>query len=721
MKNEIAADFQVGLAAFGKALWTAGKGLTLGLRSRWVLGPAVMAASTAMTVAIPLLAINAHFAPQFFPDGDIDLASAGRQPNIQILAADGTELGSRGSELGKPVELQTLPPYVVDSFLATEDRRFYQHPGFDLGAMIRAVIRNYQSGEVVQGGSTITQQLVKNLFLTGEQTYARKLEELQLALWLEGQLSKDEILELYLNRIYLGANTYGLDAASKRYFSKPPEELTLSEAAVLAGLPKAPSTLAPHTNYAGALERSHEVIDNLREDGRIDTEKARRAKMFPPELNLAAREEGDGYFLDHVAAELRRTLPDLNHDVVVKTTLHVPAQRSAISAVAAEIETTEAMGKGAEQAALIAYDLSGGIVAMVGGKSYTDSQFNRTTQAKRQPGSAFKPFIFLAAVEAGYDADMVLVDQPISVEGWQPSNYKDRFLGAIRMREALARSSNTTTVQLTEAVGRETIIETARRMGLVSDMAPHPSIALGVFEIPLTELTASYIPFAADGFAHEPYAITEVQSRRGGVLYARPPGMPQRVMSGRTAERMTDLLHAVTQTGTGRGAQIQGHEVAGKTGTTNGWRDAWFVGYSSHIVAGVWVGNDTNEEMDQVSGATYPTRIWRAFMQGAHDGMALEPIPLNDPYEAIDPALRDLRAAYASLRISLKDHLYGEGNWQQPYRYDSINDILTNSTEVGGRVAENEEYEPSRRGPRGRIFRGPQVTGSVDRSDDNDG
>ena len=716
--NTMATDLKVGIAALRSALWRGTKGVGRLLMGPPVMGLLSMGASTALTVAIPVLAINAHLAPQHFPDRNIDLSSAGRLPNIHILAADGTELGARGSELGDPVKLSELPDYVVDSFLATEDRRFYNHPGFDLSAMVRAVVRNYQSGEVVQGGSTITQQLVKNLFLSGEQTYSRKLEELHLALWLEAQLTKDEILELYLNRIYLGANTYGLDAASQRYFSKPPEELTLAEASLLAGLPKAPSQLAPHTNYDGALARSHEVIQNLREDGRIDEETAQRARMFPPVLNLRAQAEGDGYFLDHVAAELRRVLPGLNEDVIVRTTLHPPAQRAAIDAVAREMDNETAAAKGAEQAALIAYDRSGGIIAMIGGTSYAESQFNRTTQARRQPGSAFKPFIFLTAIEAGYDPDMVLVDQPISVEGWQPSNYKKRFLGAVRMREALARSSNTTTVQLTEAVGRESVIDTARRMGLVSDMAPHPSLALGVFEIPLSELTASYIPFIEDGLAHEPYAIAQVQSRKGDTLYIHAEDQSERVMSARTAERMTDLLHAVTQTGTGRGASIQGHEVAGKTGTTNGWRDAWFVGYSSHIIAGVWVGNDGNHEMDEVSGATYPTRIWRAFMQGAHDGMALPSVPLNDPYQPVDPGLVRLRMTYQSLGDELRQHLYPNGNWQNRYQYDAINDILTRQTSVNGQVGSDQDYLPSERVPGARRFRrGDQVTGQVDKSD----
>ncbi|NNU16995.1 PBP1A family penicillin-binding protein [Parvularcula sp. ZS-1/3] len=692
------------------------------LRLRHLIRPALFGTSTALTLAIPLLAVNAQVARTYFPTADVDLDSAGRQPNIVVRAADGTELGTRGSDLGEPIDLRELPPYLIDSFLATEDRNFFHHPGFDPTAMVRAAVRNYEAGDVVQGGSTITQQLVKNLFLSGEQTFSRKFEELHLALWLEARLTKQEILELYLNRIYLGANTYGIDAAAQAYFSKAPADLTLAESAILAGLPKAPSALAPHANYDGALERSHEVIGNLLEAKRIDELTARMAMMFPPELHLKDRSAGGGYFLDHAAAELKRLLPDATEDLIVITTLDAGAQKAAEEAVAAQLDDV-ALARGVEQAALIAYDRDGGIVAMIGGKNYADSQFNRATQAKRQPGSAFKPFIFLAALEAGFDQDSLFIDRAVQVEGWEPSNYKERYLGAVRLREALARSSNTTTVQLTEAVGRETVIETGRRLGFEGDMAPHPSIALGVFETPLDEMTAAYLPFANGGIALEPYAIKEVRTRRGELLYTRSAPPANRVMSPSSAERMTDLLQSVTVTGTGSAARVEGHAVAGKTGTTNGWRDAWFVGYSAHLTAGVWVGNDDNREMNEVSGATYPARIFSAFMTGAHSAMALEPQPLDDDIYAHDRDLAELATSYAGLQLDLQDRIYGSGVYSDLYGDDPIRGILGREERrerLTGRVAGNDEYVPSSSVPGAKIYTGPQVTGKVAGSPDED-
>ncbi|MEM9810067.1 MAG: PBP1A family penicillin-binding protein [Pseudomonadota bacterium] len=692
--SEVLKDLTVGVSA--GALWAGRKAFKLAQYLPWtsLRQPALGLASAAMTLAIPLLALNAEAAKTVFPASDVDLASAGRQPNILILGADGIKLGSRGSDLGEPVTLDILPKYVVDAFLSTEDRQFYRHPGFDVAAVLRAILANWRAGGVVQGGSTITQQLVKNLFLSGEQSFSRKHDELHLALWLEARLTKDEILELYLNRIYLGANTYGLSAASSAYFSKNPSELTLSEAALLAGLPKAPSALAPHTNLEGALARSREVIDNLLETRRIDKLTAMVAAVAPPRISLRNARDSDGYFLDHVAAELPRVIDDLNQDVVVITTLSPPIQTAADRAVKDALENDQAIAKGAEHGALIAYDRDGGIVAMVGGRRYEDSQFNRATQARRQPGSAFKPFIYAAAIEAGFDQNTVLVDQPIQVNGWQPTNYKERFLGALRLREALARSSNTTTVQVTEAVGRELVIDTARRAGLKSALEPHPSLALGSFEVPLDELTAAYLPFAHHGQSKATFAIREVRARDGTVLYQRTAPEPLQLFSEQTAERMTDLLHGVTVSGTGSSARVPGHEVAGKTGTTNEWRDAWFVGYSAHLTAGVWVGNDAYDPMEKVSGATYPARIWSAFMAEAHNAAGLDPLPLAKGQELRrDPELTSLRGTYALLQSDLERHAYpGQPYSNRNRGIRSLYGLIRRETQpVVGRLATDED------------------------------
>ncbi|MEM7739354.1 MAG: PBP1A family penicillin-binding protein [Pseudomonadota bacterium] len=673
-----------------------------GLRAvPWRLGlaPLLTLLSAGVTLLIPLLVWNANQALTVFPEKGVDLAAAGRQPNILILAADGTKLGSRGSDLGEPVTLNDLPDHLVDAFLSTEDRHFYRHPGFNPFALVRATLANWRAGRVVQGGSTITQQLVKNLFLSGEQTLARKLDELHLALWLEARLSKQEILELYLNRIYLGANTYGISAASDAYFSKTPQELDLGEAALLAGLPKAPSALAPHTNLEGALARSREVIDNLLETRRIDEMTAMVAKADAPALRPRGVRNTDGYFLDHIAAILPTLIDDKGYDLVITTTLVPEIQTAGENAIQEALYTEDAMRKGAEQAALIAYDSDGGIVAMIGGKSYPESQFNRATQARRQPGSAFKPFVYAAAIEAGFDPQTVLVDGPVQVDGWQPTNYRERFLGPLRLREALARSSNTATVQITEAVGRGEVINVARRAGLNSALEPHPSLALGAFEVPLDELTAAYLPFAHQGEIRDPHSIKTISTRSGDVLYEWEPATPSQVFSVKTADRMSDLLRFVTTNGTGSAARVPGLEVAGKTGTTNEWRDAWFVGYSAHLTVGVWVGNDDYEPMNKVSGATYPARVWSSFMRTAHEaaGFETKPLLMDERVPVADPDLWQLAGTYAVLKQDLGRHAYGAGPTRERRRsLPSLYGLIKRQTVVG-RIAtddQNGEYQP---------------------------
>ena len=686
--DETMTDLSVGMVALRQWFSRQSRLLPERLRWRFIGRPIGTAMSTALTVAIPLMAVNAQVAFNTFPDPLTDLSLAGRQPNILILAKDGTELGSRGSDLGDPVDIDTLPPYVVEAFLATEDRNFFEHPGFDPFALLRATLRNWTAGTVVQGGSTITQQLAKNLFLTGDQTIERKFEELHLSLWLEARLTKKEILELYLNRIYLGANTFGLSAASQAYFSKPAEELTLSEAALLAGLPKAPSTLAPLVILDGAIKRSHEVIGNLLETQKITGLTARLAMMEPPTLALRDERDGYGYFLDHVAAELALRAGDANTDLVVTTTLDPVAQRHAEAAVKAVVETDAAKARGATQAALIAYDRRGGIAAMVGGQSYRLSQFNRTTQAKRQPGSAFKPFVYLAAMEAGFDQDTVLVDQPVQVDGWSPKNYRETFLGAHRLREAFARSSNTATVQISEAIGRERIIDAAQQVGINALLEPYPTLPLGVFETSLHDLTAAYMPFAYEGHSPKPHAIASISTRGGQMLYERQIDVAPRVISVRSAEKMTDLLLAVTTSGTGRSARIPGHEVAGKTGTTDDWRDAWFIGYSAHLTAGVWVGNDDSEPMDRVSGATFPAQIWSNFMGQTHVEEDLEPLSLDHGYFAPDKELYSLKSTYDALRDDLMLRAYGAREYSTR-RNDSIGGILRRQMDQGPYVPES--------------------------------
>ncbi|MEM9421170.1 MAG: transglycosylase domain-containing protein, partial [Pseudomonadota bacterium] len=463
--------------------------------------------------------MNVIFAAKTLPQAEVDLWSVNRPPSVTIVDRQGTTIGTRGSKYGDPVDLDELPAYVIDAFIATEDRRFFDHHGFDVRGLARAIVSNIQAGRLVEGGSTITQQLAKNLFLDADRTFTRKFEEMQLALWLEARLSKEEILSLYLNRIYLGAGTFGIEAAAHAYFSKSATELTLAEAAVLAGLPKAPSSLAPTTNLEGALRRSRAVINNLVEARKIDLVVAAEAKLAPPDLVLQQRHDAFGYFLDHIAADLQNRFGDLQEDLLVTTTIDSQMQIIAHDTVNKVLSGEGVQQQGAEQAGLIVYDKEGGIVAMVGGRSYRDSQFNRATQAQRQPGSAFKPFVFLAALEAGLSPETIVIDQPVKVGDWAPRNYTGQHRGPMRLSTAVAQSTNAVAVQVTEAIGRDRVIDAASRSGITQTLAPHASIALGALEMTLEDLTAAYLPLAHEGNEVAPHAINTVRTRGGETLY----------------------------------------------------------------------------------------------------------------------------------------------------------------------------------------------------------
>ncbi|MEM9705780.1 MAG: PBP1A family penicillin-binding protein [Pseudomonadota bacterium] len=546
-----------------------------------------------------------------------DLWAVNRQPAVIILDRNNERIAARGARYGRAVEAEDLPDYLIQAFLATEDRRFYRHSGVDIRGTLRAFLTNLKSGGVVEGGSTITQQLAKNLFLSPEQTYTRKIREALLALWLEGHYSKEEILSLYLNRIYLGAGAYGVEQAAKTYFGKSARDVTLSEAAILAGLPKAPSKLAPTQNPSGSERRAHEVLDNLLEIGAVDPFEVRQAKATKPVLVSDPSNKGLGYFFDYVASQSRMLVGDQNDDLIVTTTLDSQMQLLAEAAVSNAI-TTEAKLAGAEEAALIAYDITGAMRAMVGGVSYQKSQFNRATSAMRQPGSAFKPFVYAAAMENGLRPSSTFVDEPIDINGWQPANYNDRYYGRMRLTEAMARSVNSISVQVTERIGRAKVAEVAKRLGVRADVPAHPSIALGASNITLDDLTAAYIPFAAGGYVRTPYAISEIAGSDGAILYTREQEPEKRVLSERVVRDMNHLLYQVMHSGTGRRARLGTRRAVGKTGTTNDWRDAWFIGYTAQLTAGVWVGNDDYRGMDEITGGGLPAQIWREFMLGAH-------------------------------------------------------------------------------------------------------
>jgi penicillin-binding protein 1A len=570
-----------------------------------------------------------------WPEDDADLWAMNRPQAIVIEDRNGREIASRGARYGEAVPVGELPPFLIKAVLATEDRRFYEHGGVDLKGVLRAIVTNIKSGGArTEGASTITQQLARNLFLSPEQTYIRKAKEAMLAFWLEGRYSKDEILSLYLNRIYFGAGAYGVESAAKTYFGKSSRDVTLSEAALLAGLPQAPSTLAPTQNPLGAQDRAFEVIDNMRETGDITEFDARAARRNPPAIAVGSDTSGTGWFFDYVAEKARILAGPDALDIVVRTTLDRKLQRDAEVAVRSGL-TVDAKVKGAVEGALIAYDNSDGAIrAMVGGRSYLNSQFNRATQAKRQPGSSFKPIVYAAAFENGVTPSSRFVDQPIDIAGWKPTNYDQKFRGSMRITEAVAKSINTIAVQVSEKIGRRKVVEMARRLGISSEIpAGEAGIALGGFSATLEELTAAYIPFADGGQGVRPYAIVEIADGRGKVLYRRNERSPAPIVDKRVARDVTHVLYQVMNSGTGRAARLDGRQAAGKTGTTNDYRDALFIGYTAQMTTGVWVGNDGFQPMDKVTGGTIPASIWKSFMTAAHAD--LPKLPLDGAYAAV--------------------------------------------------------------------------------------
>lgn len=565
------------------------------------------------------------------PDSEVDLWNVNRQSAIIVLDRNGEEIAARGARYGAQVNPDELPGYLLDAILSTEDRRFYDHTGVDLRGTLRAATANLTAGGVVEGGSTITQQLAKNLFLSPEQTYTRKIREALLALWLEGHYTKDEILSLYLNRIYLGAGAYGVESAALTYFGKSARDISLAEAAMIAGLPKAPSTYAPTQNPKGAERRASDVIENLLETGSVAPFDARTARQAPAKVVFQNTDNDLGYFFDYIAAEANRLVPQRQGDLIVRTTIDQKLQRDAETAVKTAL-SVEARLKGADQAALIAFDADGALRAMVGGRSYKDSQFNRAVQAKRQPGSAFKPFVYVAAMEAGLNPNSRFVDRPVQFGDWAPTNYTDNYRGPVRLTEAMAQSINTISAQLTERVGPQKVANAAMRFG-VKDVPAYRAIALGAVDVTLMDFTAAYLPFAQRGQKPAPYAIVSIQSRDGETVYQHQASKPETVMTPAVARQMTHMLYQVTHSGTGRRANLGRRPAAGKTGTTNDWRDAWFMGYTAQLTAGVWIGNDDYRPMDKVTGGSIPAEVWKNFMAAAHQGLPVE--GLDGAYPAV--------------------------------------------------------------------------------------
>lgn len=571
-----------------------------------------------VVLAIAWVVLFAAFAPDLPDTNKIWLSK--RSPGIVVEAADGSVVTRLGAKGGAPVRVERLPEHLVQAVIATEDRRFYQHFGADVLGLARASWANLMAGRVVQGGSTLTQQLAKNLYLTSERTFGRKLQELFLAIWLEARLTKDDILTLYLNRVYFGAGNYGIEAAARHYFGKPASSVTLPESAVLAGLLKAPTTYDPTRNPKRSRKRAAVVLSNMVEAGYLDAKTAERAKRNParavqPKAGKAAR-----YFVDWAVAGIAKQRAMSERDLVLRTTLDPRLQRLAERAIARGL-AGEGAKRNAGQAAMVVLDGSGNVRAMVGGSDYARTRFNRAVKAHRQPGSAFKPFVYLAALEAGMTPATKVRDAPLTVEKWSPRNYDGRFAGEIRLVDALARSLNVPAVRVQEKVGRDQVVAVARRLGIASPLKPHPSLALGTSEVTPIELAAAYAAFANGGHRVSPRAVVSIGAG-GDQSRNLAGGIGPRVIKRSTARRMHEMLVAVVQRGTGRAARIAGTTVAGKSGTTQEHRDAWFVGYGqgkrgAGLVAAVWFGNDDNAPMKGVTGGGLPARTWRMFMAEA--------------------------------------------------------------------------------------------------------
>jgi penicillin-binding protein 1A len=549
-----------------------------------------------------------------------------RPPTIEIVGVDGSVLAQRGEMAGANVALKDLPPYLPKAFIAIEDRRFYSHFGVDPFGILRAAVANVLHRGVSQGGSTLTQQLAKNTFLTQERTLLRKLQEAELALWLERKYSKNEILELYLNRVYFGSGAYGVEAAAQRYFGKPARNVTLAEAAMLAGLVKSPSRLAPNRNPEGAEKRAQVVLAAMADAKFISDAQAQASIAHPP---VSVKPAGAGtvnYVADWIGEVLDDLVGQIEESIVVETTIDPKLQAVAEAAVIDEL-AAKSVKFSVTQGALVAMSPDGAVRAMVGGRNYAESQYNRAVTAKRQPGSAFKPFVYLTAIESGLTPETVRQDAPLDVKGWKPENYSREYFGPVTLTQALAMSLNTVAVRVGLEVGPRNVVRTAHRLGISSKLEPNASIALGTSEVSMIELVGAYAPFANGGFAASPHVVTRIKTLDGKLLYARQPDQPSQVIEPRNVAMMDRMMEETLISGTARKAEIPGWIAAGKTGTSQDFRDAWFIGYTANLVTGVWLGNDDNSPTKKATGGGLPVEVWTRFMRAAHQGVAAAALP----------------------------------------------------------------------------------------------
>ena len=594
----------------------------------FAIAMAVIAVPLALLYLVPLLL--GLFAPRLDPA--IDLYAVNRPLAFTFLDATGKEVGHRGAIVGERLKLEEMPPYLPAAFIAMEDRRFYYHNGIDPLGLARALLLDIKARHWVAGGSTISQQTAKIVYTNQQRTMSRKLTELVDAAGLEKTLSKQQILQLYLNRIYLGSAAYGVDGAARTYFGTSARQLTLAQAAMLATLTRAPSVFSPRRDLLRAQQRASLVLDSMVDNGAITEGQAAEARAHPAQISDRVSLDARNYFLDSAADEATRlaTVGGVapSADMVVHTTLEPKVQEAARLAA---LHTLNKYGKKTRtsEAAVVMMKLDGAVSAMIGGVDYRDSVFNRATQAHRQPGSAFKPFVYLAALEAGISPWETRDDEAVDIGGYRPTNFGGKSYGTLTLAEALAHSVNTITVNLAQEVGVRNVVAAAKRVGITSPLEANASLALGTNEVTPLELTAAYAAFANGGHRVSPYMVTQVDIA-GKAIYLRHPSPPPRVIEASVNRDLTAMLYGVVIGGTGGYASLHGREAAGKTGTTQDSHDAWFVGFTTDYVAAAWVGNDDSSPTRGVTGGTLPAYIWREAMLAAEQGM---------PYHALDKSV----------------------------------------------------------------------------------
>ncbi len=577
-----------------------------------------------------------------------------RQPSITFLDKDGRIIASYGDIYGKSIKYNNLPENLINAVIVTEDKRFFNHYGVDIKGVLRAIYVNLKERRIVQGGSTITQQLAKNLFLTPERSFTRKLHELILSLWLELRFSKKQILSIYLNRVYLGSGTYGVQAASEKYFNKKVEDLNLYECAVIASLLKAPSRYNPIANKKLSQERASLVLENMAKSQKISKAKVKEAKYNNKKYTkFTTPPKSTRYFIDWLLPRVKAYVGEINEDLIVRTTLDVKLQKIAEESLNKVTENFPS----ADQSALVSLNLDGGVISMIGGRDYGDSQFNRVTQAKRQPGSAFKLFVYLAGLENGFGPDDLVVDSKIDINGWSPKNYKDKYIGEVSVKDAFSNSINTVAVKISEDIGREKVIKIAKLMGITSPILNSPSLALGTSEVNLLELTAAYDVLANNGNGVFVHGIRSIENTEGKNLFTRKIQGPGKILNSYTVKTMTEMMEQTIINGTGKKAKIN-RPAAGKTGTSQSLRDAWFVGFTSNIVVGVWFGNDDDSPMEQITGGTAPAILWGEFMKKAHINIQPQALNLGIPDDSLDQTKSKIREIIEKSKIQPKKNVF---------------------------------------------------------------